>query len=66
MNWDRVEGNWNQFKGKLQQNWAKLTDDDLATIKGNRTMLAGRLQENYGIAKDQAEKEIDAWLSKVH
>ncbi|MFC7398676.1 CsbD family protein [Chelatococcus sp. GCM10030263] len=62
MNWDRVEGNWKQFQGNVQKQWGKLTDDDLTVIEGRRTELAGRLQKRYGYAKDQAEKEIDAWL----
>jgi uncharacterized protein YjbJ (UPF0337 family) len=62
MNWDRVEGNWKQFQGNVQKQWGKLTDDDLTVIEGRRTELAGKLQERYGYAKDQAEKEIDAWL----
>jgi uncharacterized protein YjbJ (UPF0337 family) len=62
MNWDRVEGNWKQFQGNVQKQWGKLTDDDLAVIEGRRTELAGKLQERYGYAKDQAESEIDAWL----
>jgi len=56
MNWDRVEGNWKQFKGQAQQKWGKLTDDDLDVVKGKRTELSGRLQERYGYQKDQAEK----------
>jgi uncharacterized protein YjbJ (UPF0337 family) len=66
MNWDRVEGNWKQFKGQLQQKWGKLTDDDLDVIEGKRTELAGRLQERYGYAKDEAEKNIDSWLKNVN
>ena len=62
MNWDRVEGNWKEFKGKVRQKWAKLTDDDLEFVKGKRTELAGRLQQRYGYQKDQAEREIDTWL----
>jgi uncharacterized protein YjbJ (UPF0337 family) len=62
MNWDRVEGNWKEFKGKVQQQWAKLTDDDLELVKGKRTELAGRIQQRYGYQKDQAEREIDTWL----
>jgi len=62
MNWDRVEGNWKEFKGKVQQQWAKLTDDDLDLVKGKRTELAGRIQQRYGYQKDQAEREIDTWL----
>ena len=62
MNWDRVEGNWNEFKGKVRQKWGKLTDNDLEVVKGKRTELSGRLQQRYGNAKDQAEREIDTWL----
>jgi uncharacterized protein YjbJ (UPF0337 family) len=62
MNWDRVEGNWKEFQGKVRQKWAKLTDDDLELVKGKRTELAGRLQQRYGYQKDQAEREIDTWL----
>ena len=53
MNWDRVEGNWKQFKGKARQKWGKLTDDDLDVIEGKRTELSGKLQARYGYAKDQ-------------
>jgi uncharacterized protein YjbJ (UPF0337 family) len=62
MNWDRIEGNWKEFKGKVQKKWGKLTDDDLNVVQGKRAELAGRLQQRYGFAKDQAEKEIDSWL----
>lgn len=58
MNWDQVEGNWKQFKGKVKQQWGKLTDDHLDVIAGNRDELAGRVQEAYGISKDEAEKQI--------
>jgi uncharacterized protein YjbJ (UPF0337 family) len=63
MNWDRVEGNWKQLKGKVQAQWGKLTDDDLDMVEGRRTELAGKLQERYGLAKDEAERQIDAWLA---
>ncbi|HVD74368.1 MAG TPA: CsbD family protein [Xanthobacteraceae bacterium] len=63
MNWDRVEGNWKEFKGKVQQQWGKLTNDDLDVIEGKRTELAGRLQQRYGVAKGDAERDIDAWLN---
>jgi len=66
MNWDRVEGNWTQFKGQVQQTWGKLTDDDLNVIEGKRTELAGRLQQRYGYAKDEAEKNIDNWIKNIH
>jgi uncharacterized protein YjbJ (UPF0337 family) len=66
MNWDRVEGNWTQFKGKVQEQWGNLTNDDLDKIEGNRKQLAGSIQERYGLAKDQAEKDIDTWLNKLN
>jgi uncharacterized protein YjbJ (UPF0337 family) len=66
MNWDRVEGNWKQFKGKVQQQWGNLTDDDLDVIEGKRTELAGRLQQRYGYAKDEAERNIDTWLNTAN
>ena len=66
MNWDRIEGNWKTFKGRVRQKWGKLTDDDLDVIEGKRTELAGRLQERYGYAKDEADKNIDTWLSSIN
>lgn len=65
MNWDQVEGNWKQFKGKAKQMWANLTDDDLENIAGKRQELAGRLQAKYGLAKEKAEQQIDEWASKL-
>jgi uncharacterized protein YjbJ (UPF0337 family) len=66
MNWDRVEGNWKAFKGQVQQKWGKLTNDDLDVIEGKRTELSGRLQQRYGVAKDEAERQIDTWLKGVN
>lgn len=64
MNWDRVEGNWKEMKGRIKQQWGDLTDDDLTVMNGKRDELAGRLQQRYGYAKDRAEREIDDWLSR--
>jgi uncharacterized protein YjbJ (UPF0337 family) len=64
MNWDRIEGNWKQFKGKIQQQWGSLTDDDLDKAEGNREELAGRIQERYGKTREEAEREVDDWLAK--
>ena len=61
MNWDRVEGNWKQLKGKAKQKWGQLTDDQLDVIAGNRDQLVGQVQESYGIAKDEAEKQVEEW-----
>jgi uncharacterized protein YjbJ (UPF0337 family) len=61
MNWDRVEGNWKQLKGAVKEQWGKLTDDDVDVMAGNRDKMVGRIQERYGIARDEAEKQVDAW-----
>jgi uncharacterized protein YjbJ (UPF0337 family) len=61
MNWDRIEGNWKQVTGKAQVQWGKLTSDDLDVIAGRREVLAGKIQERYGVAKDEAEKQLAAW-----
>ncbi len=61
MNWDRIEGNWKQVKGKVKEQWAKLSDDDIAFINGKRDQLAGKVQERYGIAKDEAERQVSDW-----
>lgn len=62
MNWDQVEGNWMQMKGKVKEAWGDLTDSDLTKIEGKRDRLAGALQERYGKKKEEVEKEIDTWL----
>ena len=61
MNKDEVGGNWKQVKGKVKEQWGKLTDDDMTVIEGKRDQLVGKIQERYGYAKDQAEKEVDSW-----
>jgi len=66
MNWDRIEGNWKQLKGRVQAQWGKLTDDDLDVINGKQEQLAGVLQERYGMAKEEAEKQVKEWQSKSH
>jgi uncharacterized protein YjbJ (UPF0337 family) len=65
MNWDRVKGNWKQFQGKVQQQCVKLTNDDLDVVEGNRTELVGRIQERYGIARDDAERQVSDWERKL-
>jgi uncharacterized protein YjbJ (UPF0337 family) len=65
MNWDRIEGNWKQFRVRVQQQWGKLTNDDLDTVEGRRTELVGKIQERYGIAKDEAEKQVDSWMRNI-
>jgi uncharacterized protein YjbJ (UPF0337 family) len=63
MDWNRVEGNWKQVKGKVKEKWGKLTDDDLTAINGRREELEGRIQQHYGLAKDQAKKQVDDWYT---
>jgi uncharacterized protein YjbJ (UPF0337 family) len=65
MDWNRVEGNWKEVRGKVKEKWAKLTDDDLTAINGQREQLEGRLQQRYGYAKDQARKDVDTWFSTL-
>lgn len=66
MNWDRIQGNWKQITGKAKEQWGKLTDDDLDIIAGKRDKLAGKLQERYGIAKDEVEKQLSAWETRLN
>ena len=61
MNWDQIQGNWKQFTGIARQKWAKLTDDDLERVKGNREELEGRIQDRYGKSRDEARREVDEW-----
>lgn len=66
MNKDEVGGNWKQVKGKVKEQWGKLTDDDMTVIEGKRDQLVGKIQERYGYAKEQAEKEVDSWDKRNH
>jgi uncharacterized protein YjbJ (UPF0337 family) len=61
MNWDQIEGMWHQVKGTLRAKWGDLTDDEIEEIDGNREKMVGKIQEKYGIAKDEAEKQVDEW-----
>jgi len=65
MNWDRIEGNWKQFKGSALQQWGKLTEDQLDVVAGKRDVLLGRIQEAYGISKDETEKQLAEWQQRV-
>jgi uncharacterized protein YjbJ (UPF0337 family) len=64
MNWDRIEGNWKQFKGKVREQWGDLTDDDLDRINGRKDQLQGLIQERYGKSKDEASRDVDDWLAR--
>ena len=67
MNSDQLQGKWKQMKGAVKERWGKLTDDDVDIIHGQRDQLIGRIQERYGIAKEEAQKQVDDWMrSSVH
>lgn len=66
MNKDTIEGNWKQLKGSVKTRWGKLTEDDLTVAAGNTDLLRGRIQERYGIAKEEAQKQLDEFLKKDH
>ena len=66
MNWDQVEGKWKQAMGSLKEKWGKLTDDDLKQIAGNRDRFVGKVQERYGIAKEEAQKRADEWANSLN
>jgi uncharacterized protein YjbJ (UPF0337 family) len=66
MNWDQVEGQWKQMKGSVREKFGKLTDDDLQVIGGKKDQFLGKLQERYGISREQAQKDMDNWLQTQH
>ena len=61
MNWDRIQGNWKQMTGSLRSKWGKLTDDDFEQLAGHKDKLGGKIQERYGIQKDEAERQVNEW-----
>ena len=63
MNKDTLKGQWTQLKGAAREKWGKLTDDDLDQIQGRSEQLVGKIQERYGIARDEAQREVDAWTA---
>lgn len=65
MNEDRIKGKWKQLKGKMKAEWGKLTDDDLQVAEGDSEYLVGRLQERYGIARDEARRRIDQFTKDL-
>lgn len=64
MNWEQISGKWDQLKGDAKKQWGKLTDDDLKQAEGVRDKLAGKVEERHGMAKEQAEREVDEWAAK--
>lgn len=65
MNWDRIEGGWKQMTGKVKEQWGKLTDDDMTEIAGKREILLGKIQSKYGLAKDEAERQVDDFARRL-
>ena len=65
MNWDRIEGNWKQLSGKVQEKWGKLTNDHLDVAAGKRDQLSGKIQEIYGVTKEEASRQIDEFSSSL-
>lgn len=65
MDWDQIAGNWRQLAGQARKKWAKLTDDDLARVGGDREELAGTIQERYGKAREEARREVDEWRQSL-
>lgn len=63
--WEQIVGKWQQYSGEAKKHWGKLTDDELLEVNGNRDILAGKIQEKYGIAKEHANREIDKWADKL-
>lgn len=63
MNWDQIEGKWEQLKGGARAQWGKLTDDDLDRAEGNREKLEGILQEKYGKTKEEVSAEVESWMN---
>ena len=64
MNEDTFKGQWNQLKGKVREQWGKLTDDDVDRVQGESEQLLGRIQERYGVARDEAKRQLDTWMSR--
>ena len=65
MNWNQIEGRWDQLAGQVKSQWGKLTDDDLKNIAGKRQQLVGKLQERYGVLKEDIDKQINHWLGTI-
>jgi uncharacterized protein YjbJ (UPF0337 family) len=65
INWNQIEGDWKQFKGKVKQKWGQLTDDELDEIAGNKDILVGKIQERYGIGKEEAERRVREFTDTI-
>ncbi len=63
--WNQVEGNWDQFKGSIQENWGELTDDEVDQLSGKRDQFIGMIKEKYGVAQEEAEAQVDQWAESL-
>jgi uncharacterized protein YjbJ (UPF0337 family) len=66
VNWEQFKGDWKVARGKLKEQWGRLTDDDLDQIEGRREQLLGRIQQRYGMGREEAERAVDSWLDRVN
>ena len=65
MNWDKIKGNWKQMTGSIKSEWGDLTDDEVTEAEGDRDKLVGKIQERYGVAKEEAERQVDDFAARV-
>ena len=65
MNWDVIAGDWKQIKAHIKSKWAKLTDDDLQALEAKKDAIVGKIQERYGVKRDEAERQVDEWIAKI-
>jgi Uncharacterized protein conserved in bacteria len=65
MNWDQIKGNWKQMTGSIKSEWGDLTDDEVTEAEGDREKLVGKIQERYGVAKEEAERQVDDFAARV-
>jgi uncharacterized protein YjbJ (UPF0337 family) len=64
-NWDEISSRWTRFSRDVKKKWGELTDDEVMLVNGRREILAGKIQEKYGIAMEEANKQIDAWAARL-
>lgn len=65
MNWDQIEGRWKQLSGDIKTKWGRLTDDDVDAIDGQQEKLVGRIQEAYGVEREEADRQVREWFNSL-
>lgn len=65
MNWDQIEGRWKQVRGKVKNEWGRLTDDDVGAVNGQRDKLVGLIQEAYGVEREEADRQVRNWFNRL-